>query len=438
MKEKLENKCNYVIAGFEKLAEYDEEKRNEIIKNNPLIMYSVFVDNNSFEKLKVKQIETELQNLVPIANIEMLRQEAVIKSKDYIFPISVDVLQNSNPEKLEEYKSKLEKNIEGLNSKILDVKSRIDREQEYLNEVKIFEQTYSSKNIIDSLYENVDSAKSQIEKLEKEQKDLSNNIQNNNEKKEELSKENTLLEKDQKSILEEIEVLNELKNINNELQKLQDQISKEKSNEQILKESLEEKIEIVQEIEDEIRGLEKQINNLENQKNRYLIKLSELTEFEETEENLNSKLIGQKTKIKLGAGEKIAKVGMVFFKESLTGFEEIAGIPGTIGGAVRMNAGANGREMKDIIKTVKCLDYQGNEKVFTNEEMEFGYRTSILKKEKYIVTEVEIELEKGNQEEIKEKMDMYKEKRRHYICLLALIMATNKLKRFIATLLCPG
>ena len=95
----------------------------------------------------------------------------------------------------------------------------------------------------------------------------------------------------------------------------------------------------------------------------------------------NSNLIGQKTKIKLGAGEKIAKVGMVFFKESLTGFEEIAGIPGTIGGAVRMNAGANGREMKDIIKTVKCLDYQGNEKIFTNEEMEFGYRTSILKKE---------------------------------------------------------
>lgn len=139
----------------------------------------------------------------------------------------------------------------------------------------------------------------------------------------------------------------------------------------------------------------------------------ENTEFEETEENLNSKLIGQKTKIKLGAGEKIAKVGMVFFKESLTGFEEIAEIPGTIGGAVRMNAGANGREMKDIIKTVKCLDYQGNEKVFTNEEMEFGYRTSILKKEKYIVTEVEIELEKGNQEEIKEKMDMYKEKRKN-------------------------
>ena len=109
----------------------------------------------------------------------------------------------------------------------------------------------------------------------------------------------------------------------------------------------------------------------------------------------------------------IGMLAQKLLKQEITGFEEISGIPGTIGGAVRMNAGANGREMKDIIKTVKCLDYQGNEKVFTNEEMEFGYRTSILKKEKYIVTEVEIELEKGNQEEIKEKMDMYKEKRKN-------------------------
>lgn len=120
-----------------------------------------------------------------------------------------------------------------------------------------------------------------------------------------------------------------------------------------------------------------------------------------------------KVRIKLGAGEKIAKVGIKFSKEGLTGFEEISGIPGTIGGAVRMNAGAHNREMKDVIKTVKCLDYQGNEKTFTDEEMNFGYRTSILKTEKYIAIEVEIELDKGNSEEIKEKMDMYKEKRKN-------------------------
>ena len=111
--------------------------------------------------------------------------------------------------------------------------------------------------------------------------------------------------------------------------------------------------------------------------------------------------------VKVGAGEKIAKVGRMFLNNSLTGFEEISGIPGTFGGAVRMNAGAHGKEMKDIVKNVTCVDYFGNEKVFNNSEMKFEYRRSILKEEKYIVTEVEIELEKGNLEEIKAKVDEY-------------------------------
>ena len=111
--------------------------------------------------------------------------------------------------------------------------------------------------------------------------------------------------------------------------------------------------------------------------------------------------------VKIGAGEKIAKVGRMFLNNSLTGFEEISGIPGTFGGAVRMNAGAHGKEMKDIVKNVTCVDYFGNEKVFNNQEMKFEYRRSILKEEKYIVTEVEIELEKGKTEEIKAKMDEY-------------------------------
>ena len=111
--------------------------------------------------------------------------------------------------------------------------------------------------------------------------------------------------------------------------------------------------------------------------------------------------------VKVGAGEKIAKISRMFLNNSLTGFEEISGIPGTFGGAVRMNAGANGREMKDIVKSVTCVDYSGNEKVFNNQEMKFDYRKSIIKEEKYIVAEVEIELEKGNSKEIKKKMDEY-------------------------------
>ena len=120
----------------------------------------------------------------------------------------------------------------------------------------------------------------------------------------------------------------------------------------------------------------------------------------------------KKFMVKVGAGEKIAKVGRMFLNNSLTGFEEISGIPGSFGGAVRMNAGAHGKEMKDIVKTVTCMDYSGNEKIFTNEEMKFDYRRSILKEEKYIVTEVKLELEKGNTEEIKAKMDEYAEFRK--------------------------
>ena len=115
----------------------------------------------------------------------------------------------------------------------------------------------------------------------------------------------------------------------------------------------------------------------------------------------------KKVEVSIGAGEKIGKLGVLFLKNEITGFEELSGIPGTIGGATRMNAGAHGREIKDIVKIVKCVDNKGNEKEFTNEQMEFGYRTSILKKEKYIVTEVKIELEKGNKEEIQNKMNEY-------------------------------
>lgn len=127
--------------------------------------------------------------------------------------------------------------------------------------------------------------------------------------------------------------------------------------------------------------------------------------FKIIEENENIKII-------VGAGEKIAKLGRIFLQKEIAGFEEISGIPGTIGGAVRMNAGAHGKEMKDIVKKVKCIDYNGNEKVFSNEEMQFSYRKSRIKEEKYIVTEVELELQKGKKEEINKKMEEYKKYRK--------------------------
>lgn len=109
----------------------------------------------------------------------------------------------------------------------------------------------------------------------------------------------------------------------------------------------------------------------------------------------------------IGSGIKNSILSHLLLKNSITGFEEFAGIPGTIGGAVKMNAGAHGKEFKDIVNTVTCVDYSGNIKQFEAKDMDFGYRRSMLKDNKYIVTEVGMIFRNGTEEEIKSKMEEY-------------------------------
>lgn len=116
--------------------------------------------------------------------------------------------------------------------------------------------------------------------------------------------------------------------------------------------------------------------------------------------------------VKVGAGNTLAEIAQVLKQNNLTGFEELSGIPGTIGGAIRMNAGAHGKEIKDVILTATAIDYEGNIRKFTNEEMQFEYRNSIFSKEKYIILEAQLQLAKGNKEEIGEKMKGFAEWRK--------------------------
>ena len=126
------------------------------------------------------------------------------------------------------------------------------------------------------------------------------------------------------------------------------------------------------------------------------------------------KISEEKYIIEVKSGTKIAKLGQILANQQIAGFEELSGIPGTIGGAVIMNAGAHGKEMKDIVKSVRCFDYSGKVKEFTNKEMNFEYRNSILKNNKYIVTSVILELYKGNKQEIQQKMKIYKDYRKEH------------------------
>jgi len=115
--------------------------------------------------------------------------------------------------------------------------------------------------------------------------------------------------------------------------------------------------------------------------------------------------------VKVQAGALLSIVGKAVLKESLKGFEFAAGIPGTLGGALAMNAGAYGGEMKHIVKSVRLMDMDGNIVNFTNEQMEFDYRKSILSREEYVVLSAEIELEKGDYEEIKATMMHFTQQR---------------------------
>ena len=117
--------------------------------------------------------------------------------------------------------------------------------------------------------------------------------------------------------------------------------------------------------------------------------------------------IEESGKLKVGSGVKLAFLAQKCLKEKLEGFEFASGIPGTIGGAIRMNAGAHGSEMKDIVKKITCMTRDGKIQVISNEEAKFEYRNSIFSQNDYIILEAEIQLRKGNPEEIGSKMDEY-------------------------------
>ena len=140
-----------------------------------------------------------------------------------------------------------------------------------------------------------------------------------------------------------------------------------------------------------------------------ILEESKVRSNKELEEYKEDKFI-----IEVKSGTKISILGQKLANLEIEGFEELSGIPGTIGGAVIMNAGAHGKEMKDIVKSVKCIDYTGKVIRFTNEEMQFSYRTSKLKNNKFIIIAVTLELDKGKKEEIQEKMKKFRDYRKEH------------------------
>lgn len=117
--------------------------------------------------------------------------------------------------------------------------------------------------------------------------------------------------------------------------------------------------------------------------------------------------------VKVGAGYSLVRLATTISRMGLSGLEFASGIPGSVGGAVYMNAGAHGSDISKVLKKALILFEDGKLEWLDNEEMEFSYRTSILQKKRPgIVVEAIFQLEKGNKEEIIATMQKNKDYRK--------------------------
>ena len=129
--------------------------------------------------------------------------------------------------------------------------------------------------------------------------------------------------------------------------------------------------------------------------------------------NLTKMRIVNGTKIEAEAGASLAEVANFALKNGLRGLEELSGIPGSIGGAVVMNAGAYNREIKDVFSSANAINEAGRVVKLGKDAMNFSYRKSAVSDGKFIITQVVLNLQEGDKKEIQEKMERFREIRKN-------------------------
>ena len=116
--------------------------------------------------------------------------------------------------------------------------------------------------------------------------------------------------------------------------------------------------------------------------------------------------------ISVGSGNKMMALATQLKNQEISGLEQLSGIPGTIGGAIYMNAGAYGKEMKDIVISTRCMNMKGEIFELSNEEQKFEYRSSVFNTKEYIILEAKLKLKKGKKEDIELQMNEYLNQRK--------------------------
>lgn len=287
LKDKLQTKCSYVTTGIEELTKMEDRKRKEILENNPWYIYSVFIDEESFLRFQRQGIDYDIQSLVPVASIEVLRNnEHNEKEQNLIYPISKELYQNIDHTKLESYEKELEEKISQLTIKIEQEEAEENEMQILIQQCKNYIEAYSKENV-----QKMEDEIKGLEKNIKEKADFRKQLMKDNEQQEETIDN---LKTRNKRILEEIPILeddikwfNDLKetkeNIKNktlERNKLQEEVK-------IAKEMLDEKNEELKQAQDLIKNYEQEARQIQSNLEKIeetlkdLIKLEGLTGIKE-------------------------------------------------------------------------------------------------------------------------------------------------------------
>ncbi len=281
LKERLKEKCNYITTGIEELGKKDEKQRKEILDKNPLFVYSIFIDNETFMKLKNKGFEIEQENLVPIVSIDVLRNNKAIFNENVIFPVQKSVYENIG-DKVEEYKNLLVKEISILEGRIEKHNEKERSLRKYIDEIDNFNNNYSNE-YVKLLFENKDNIENNIrinnEKLKVIHKSIEDGKENVQSIEKTLNRKNSELELS----IKKKESLEELKGLQEENEKLEGKEAELEKEIDAQKEIVEEKEEIIVNLDGEIELLKNKIFELGVLKENYEADYKKLPEFDKKE-----------------------------------------------------------------------------------------------------------------------------------------------------------
>ncbi len=279
LKEKLKDKSNYITTGIEYLKTLNLDQKETFLNQNPIFIYSVFIDDETFKKIQTKNIDIEMENLVPIISYETLRQGKNIEEKDIVFPIKKSIYKNLEENELNKYKQNLEKSISSLQEKIDFYNKKEEKIRNYLTELINFKKEYP-KEKIESLYKK--DIEENISEIESKIKELNRIFENNKEEINTLKQNLSILPNKAELIKQEIIAIKELQKFQKDMEEIKKQIDLAKADCIAQEDIFNEKEEIYYKIESDLEILTQKMLETEKAEEALQKELKIIPEFNAT------------------------------------------------------------------------------------------------------------------------------------------------------------